>query len=208
MKVAAYARVSTFDKEQNPETQMLAIERYCEAKGWEITIRHVDHASARDVLRRKAWRDLIANAGRRPRQFDAILVFKLDRAFRSPKHMYDTLTALDEANVGFRSVMEDFDTTTAHGRLVIGVLASVAGFERDTNSDRVKAGMARRRKEGMHLGRPAVTTTRGFQNRFASILPGVLDGTKSIGKAARELDISHRTMKRLMEAYAAKEAAE
>ena len=34
MKVALYARVSTSDRDQNPETQLVALREFAEAKGW------------------------------------------------------------------------------------------------------------------------------------------------------------------------------
>ena len=50
-------------------------------------------------------------------KFFVVLVFKLDRAFRSVKHMYDTLGAWEMVGVSFLSVRERFDTSFAPGRL-------------------------------------------------------------------------------------------
>ena len=36
MEVALYARVSTDDKNQEPETQLLQLRDYCHRQGWEI----------------------------------------------------------------------------------------------------------------------------------------------------------------------------
>ena len=52
---------------------------------------YVDTASARDMAHRKAWRDLLDDCAKRKCQ--VVLVFKLDRAFRSVKEMHDTLAA-------------------------------------------------------------------------------------------------------------------
>ena len=35
MKVAIYARVSTSDKDQDPETQLLPLREFVQAQGWE-----------------------------------------------------------------------------------------------------------------------------------------------------------------------------
>lgn len=48
--------------------------------------------------------------------FDAVLVFKLDRAFRSVKHMHDPLAVCESLNVGFLSVQEEFDSTAKESR--------------------------------------------------------------------------------------------
>ena len=88
MKVAVYARVSTSDKEQDPETQLLPLREFAEAPGWEVYRTYVDMAPATDLAHRYAWRELLDGADKR--RFTIVLVFKLDRAFRSVKHMHDT----------------------------------------------------------------------------------------------------------------------
>lgn len=62
MKVALYARVSTTDKDQEPETQLLPLRDFCRAQGWQIVGEFVDRASATDLRGRTAWRDLLAHA--------------------------------------------------------------------------------------------------------------------------------------------------
>ena len=198
MKVAIYARVSTSDKDQDPETQLLAIRQYCAAQGWEITETYVDHASARDLLQRTAWRDLLAAVGKRTRGFDAVVVFKLDRAFRSVKEMHDTLAAWDAAKVGFNSVREHFDTKTALGRLMISILGALAEFELETIRERVIAGMDRAKEQGHRLGRPPLSARKGFVKRFAAIVPSVLQGEISNTEAAERLGISVRSFRRWM----------
>ena len=42
MKVALYARVSTTEREQNPETQLVLLRDFCEAQGWEVYREYVD----------------------------------------------------------------------------------------------------------------------------------------------------------------------
>lgn len=91
MKVALAARVSTSDRDQDPETQLMVLRDYCRAQGWEVYREYVDRAPANDIAHRTAWRDLLDDAARR--KFQVVLVFKLDRAFRSVKHMHDTLAA-------------------------------------------------------------------------------------------------------------------
>ena len=78
MKVAVYARVSTSDKDQDPETQLMALRDYVKSQGWEVYREYVDQAPANDFAHRRAWRDMLDDASRR--RFKVILVFKLDRA--------------------------------------------------------------------------------------------------------------------------------
>ncbi len=137
------------------------------------------------------------------RRFSIVLVFKLDRAFRSVKHMHDTLAAWELVGVSFVSVREQFDTSTAIGRLMLNMLASIAEFELELIRERVKAGMDRARRQGRRIGRPRVADRRGFNRRFGAILERLQAGDLSRRKAARELGIGYATLKRLLDARAA-----
>ena len=206
MRVAIYARVSTVDKDQDPETQLMAVRDYCRAQDWEVSREYVDRVSARDLNRRTAWRQLLDDCAKR--KFQAVVVFKLDRAFRSVKDMHDTLAAWDMVGVSFKSIREQFDTSTAVGRLLLNLLASVAEFELEMIRERVKAGMDRARRQGRRIGRPKVTERRGFNERFGAILERLHAGDLSRCQAAQELGIGYATLKRLLDAQSdEKEAA-
>jgi DNA invertase Pin-like site-specific DNA recombinase len=114
-----------------------------------------------------------------------VLVFKLDRAFRSVKHMHDTLAAWELVGVSFQSLREQFDTSTVLGRLLLNLLASLAEFELELIRERVKAGMDRARRQGKKIGRPKVTDRKGFSRRFGDILERLLKGDISRRQAAR-----------------------
>jgi putative DNA-invertase from lambdoid prophage Rac len=197
MRVAIYARVSTIDKNQDPETQLLPLRDYCKAQGLEIYREYVDTASALDIARRTAWRDLLDDAARR--KFQVVLVFKLDRAFRSVKHMHDTLYTWEAVGVSFKSIREQFDTSTALGRLLMNLLAALAEFELELIRERVKAGMDRAARQGKRIGRPRVTDRRGFETRYKTILERLRAGDISRRRAAKELGIGYATLKRLID---------
>ena len=197
MRVAIYARVST-DKEQNVETQLMPLRDFCIAQGLEVHDEYIDHASANDHVHRTEWRRLLDDAAKR--RFSMVVVFKLDRAFRSVKHMHDTLSAWEMVGVSFKSSREQFDTSTALGRLLLNLLASLAEFELELIRERVKAGMDRARRQGKKIGRPKVMDRRGFKNRFGAILERISAGDISRRKAAKELNIGYATLKRLLDA--------
>ena len=198
MKVALYARVSTSDRDQDPETQLMALRDFVRAQGWAIHREYVDRAPANDVAHRTEWRRLLDDAGKK--RFGVVLVFKLDRAFRSVKHMHDTLAAWETVGVSFQSVRERFDTSTALGRLLLNLLASLAEFELELIRERVKAGMDRARRQGRHIGRPRVTDRRGFRQRYGAVLERIERKDLSRRQAARELGIGYATLKRLLDA--------
>ncbi|HEU0022766.1 MAG TPA: recombinase family protein [Dehalococcoidia bacterium] len=195
--VAVYARVSTSDKNQDPETQLLPLRDFCAAMGWEVFAEYIEHSPANDLLHRVQWRRLLDDAAKR--KFSVVLVFKLDRGFRSVKHLHDTLAAWDLVGVSFQSLREQFDTSTALGRLLLNLLAALAEFELELIRERVKAGMDRARRQGKRIGRPRVTDRRGFSQRFGVVLEGLDAGVLSRSQAARELKIGYATLKRLLD---------
>ncbi len=199
MRDAIYARVSTSDKDQEPETQLMPLRDFCIAQGWEIAAEYVDHAPANDQAHRVRWRDLLDDAAKR--KFSVVLVFKLDRAFRSVKHMHDTLAAWELVGVSFKSLREPFDTSTALGRLLLNLLASLAEFELELIRERVKAGMDRARRQGKRIGRPKVTDRKGFSRRFNEVLVRLNAGDISRRMAAKELNIGYATLKRLLDGH-------
>ena len=159
MKIAIYARVSTRDKDQNPESQLFLLRDHAARMGWEIVHEYVDQASATDMRGRVQWRGLMERV--RLGGIKAVLVTKLDRAFRSAKDTYDGLAYLDSHGVGFVAATQPFDTTTSTGKLLMGVLAVVAEFERDLIVERTNEGLARAR-----AGTPALARMHKAPQRW------------------------------------------
>ena len=90
MKAAIYARVSTSDKEQDPETQLLPLRDFIQAQCWDTFRTYIDVAPANDLAHRHGWRELLEDASKR--KFDLVLVWRMDRAFRS---VLDAATTLE-----------------------------------------------------------------------------------------------------------------
>lgn len=86
--IALYARVSTRDKDQNPETQLLPLRAWAEAQGEPYRV-YVDEASATDLAGRKQWALLVRDAYRGDVQ--RVRVLRLDRAFRDVLHLHAQL---------------------------------------------------------------------------------------------------------------------
>ena len=199
MKIAIYARVSTSDRDQNPETQLMPLHDFVQAQDWQTYHVYVDEASAMDLNGRKAWRDLLDDASKR--RFDLLLVWKMDRAFRSVLDAATTLERLRSWGVGLRSYSEPWlDTTSVFGEALYYITVAYAQLERGILRERVKAGMDRARRQGKRIGRPKVTDRRGFKNRFGAVLERLRSGELSRRKAAKELNIGYATLKRLLDA--------
>lgn len=153
MRVALYARVSTHDKDQRPENQLLVLREWAGHAGHTIVGEWVDTASADDLRGRVQWRALLARL--RQGGVDAVAVTKLDRAYRSVPRTYEGMAYLTQWRTGFVAVQQpDINTTTAAGKLLLGILAVLAEFERDQIRERTRDGMERARAEGKRIGRP------------------------------------------------------
>jgi putative DNA-invertase from lambdoid prophage Rac len=201
MKVVLYARVSTSDKDQNPETQLLPLREFAQAQGWVTFKEYVDYASATDLAHRTQWHQLLDDASKH--RFDLLLVWRMDRAFRSVLDAATTLERLRGWGVGLRSYSEPWlDTTSPFGEALYYITVAYAQLERGILRERVKAGMDRARRQGRKIGRPKVTDRKGFSARFGAILERLLKGDISRRQAAKELGIGYATLKRLLDTYA------
>ena len=204
MRVAVYGRVSTME-DQDPETQMIPLREFVEAQAWQAVGEYVDRAPANDLLHRTAWRQLLDDASKR--KFDLLLVWRMDRAFRSVLDAATTLERLRGWGVGLRSYSEPWlDTTSPFGEALYYITVAYAQLERGILRERVKAGMDRARKQGKHIGRPSVWVRRGFSKRFGAILERLNGGDISRRQAAKELGVGYATLKRLLEEQAEKGA--
>lgn len=196
VRVALYARVSTRDKDQDPELQLAAMREYAAARAWQMA-EYVDTAAAGDLVHRTAWACLLGDVARR--RTDRVLVWKLDRAFRSTLHALSTLRDFEHAGVSFASLTQpELDTSSATGRLVFTILAAVAEMERELIADRVREGMRKAARQGVRIGRPPVTDRPGFDRRWELVRQKLVTGELSQREAARRLRIGTATLRRLV----------
>jgi len=183
-RVAIYARVSTLDKGQDPETQLVALREYATRRGFVLTGEYVDYANGtRD--NRPQYQALLTAA--RQRQVDVVLVWRYDRFARSTQALVNALQEFHSVGVDFISYQERIDTTTPQGELIFTVMASLAQFERALISERVKAGMARAKAQGKRISRAPIA--KALQARIAALYAqGV-----SIHQISKQLGIGYGT---------------
>ena len=175
LRAAIYARVSTLDQE--PENQLAELRQYVEARGW-TAVEYVDRGVSGAKEKRPALDELLGDARRR--RFDVVVCWRLDRLGRNLKHLVTLLDELQALGVAFVSLGEGIDCTTPAGRLQLHILAALAEFERARIAERVRAGLARARREGRRIGRPklelsadAIDAVRGLSVRQAARRLGI-----------------------------------
>lgn len=152
-RIALYARVSTLNN-QNPELQLAELREYAARRDWIVVEEYVDRGVSGSKDSRPALNRLMAHAHRR--NFDAVLVWKIDRWGRSLKHLVVSLADLDALGVAFVSLRDNLDLSTPSGRLMFQLLGAMAEFERALIQERVRAGLAHARAKGIRLGRSRV----------------------------------------------------
>lgn len=140
--IVGYARVST--SEQNISTQIeLLKENGCEKIFTDIS------SGVRED--RMGLSEMLSYL----RKEDIIIVYKIDRIFRSLKNMIDLIEKFNQKGILFKSISEPaFDTTTANGKFIIQIFGAVAEFERSLIGERTKIGLEAARKRKKLLGRP------------------------------------------------------
>ena len=183
-RVAIYARVSTVDKGQDLETQLLALREYAARRGFILVGQYVDYASGRRDDRPQ-YQALLKAA--RTRQIDVVLVWRYDRFARSTQALVNALKEFQHLGVDFISYQENIDTTTPQGELIFTVMASLAQFESALISERVKAGMARAKAQGRRISRAPIA--KKVQAHIAMLYAQ----GRSITHISKQLGISYGT---------------
>jgi DNA invertase Pin-like site-specific DNA recombinase len=152
-RAVLYARVSTLDKNQDPETQLRQLREYATRRDFDVSHELTDYATGRDSDRpglKSLWEIV------RKRETDIVLVWRYDRFARSTHTLVNALNEFHALGVDFISLQEGTDTTTPQGKLVFAIMAGLAEFESSLISERVKAGMERAKAEGKRVNRPPV----------------------------------------------------
>jgi len=183
-RAALYARVSTGEDRQDPETQLRQLREFAHQREFEVAREYVDTGSGRDNDRPE-YQKLMRDARRRA--VDVVLVWRYDRFARSTQALVNALKEFQALGVDFISHQERIDTTTPQGEMVFGFMASLAQFESALISERVKAGMQRAKDKGKHVGRPPIPEDTQEQVRQ------LYEQDVSINQIAKRLDIAYGT---------------
>ena len=181
-----YARVSKADGSQSLDLQLDALTK----AGVLSDQIYTDQASGKTIDRPN-----LANCLKALRAGDTLIVWKLDRLGRSLRDLVNIVNDLADREINFKVLTghgASIDTTTPAGRMVFGIFASLAEFERDLISERVRAGLKAARARGRHGGRkPALTPAK---IRLAQA--AMKNRDTSVPALSKELGISTMTLYR------------
>lgn len=153
-RAAAYIRVSTDDQlELSPDSQLKEIRAFAERNGYAIDdeyIFHDDGISGTSAKRRPAFMEMIATAKKKPKPFDAIIVWKFSRFARSREDSIVFKSMLKKLGISVVSVSEPI-TDDKMSIIVEGLIESMDEYYSANLSEEVKRGMLEKfsRKQAM-----------------------------------------------------------
>lgn len=155
--------------------------------------------------------EIVSGAGKRRPVFEALIaslevgdtlvVWALDRAFRSAIDAVTQAEMLRARGVEFEIVNLRMDTKTAEGFFAYWMMCGCAEFERRILIKRTREGLAAARRKGVRLGRPPKLSARDLEKARRA----VASGSATYASLAREFGMQpwsvSRALKREAEAY-------
>ena len=196
MRVALYARISTQDKGQNPENQLLQLRQFCQQQGWVIAGEYVDQKTGRNSDR-GAFQRLFQHAYEK--RYDLCLFWALDRFSREgATDTLQHLRKLSNYGVQWKSFTEQYiDSAGMFGEVIISLLAVLAKQESVRRSERASAAYAKLKSQGRtdHLGRKRLILDRDKLRAMAA-------GGMSTRNIAAKLKVSHTSIHRILQTKA------
>lgn len=180
MRKIGYLRVSTY--EQRPDRQIDGLRDMCD----DLRIETISACSPHRPVYEAVLDDL--------RPGDMLIIWDLDRAYRSAKDALTELDRLRERGIDFQIANLSIDTTTPAGIFVYTIMSALAEFERRTLAQRTREGVAAARRRGKRIGRPPKlddAQLRRAARRIAS-------GNETIAAIAREHGVAPWTLSRAL----------
>jgi DNA invertase Pin-like site-specific DNA recombinase len=152
--VALYLRVST--KGQSVANQKRELEAVAERSGWKIVAIYEDAgiSGAKGRDKRPGFDRMLRDATRR--QFDVVAAWSVDRLGRSLQDLVTSLSELHALHIDLYLHQQAIDTTTPAGKALFQMMGVFSEFERAIIRERVRAGLARAKANGVKLGRRPV----------------------------------------------------
>jgi DNA invertase Pin-like site-specific DNA recombinase len=150
MTNAIYMRVSKGKGQgQDTASQKPDLDRWAAAQEGECKV-YVDHQTGK-TMDRPGFNRLMAdiNSGK----IKTVAVWRIDRLGRTAKGLTALFEDLVARKINLVSLKDGLDLSTPAGRLMAGLLANVAAYETEVRAERIHAGLAVAKENGVKLGR-------------------------------------------------------
>lgn len=146
--VAIYLRVSS--RSQDLRSQEPDLKGWVSHSANELPVKLYRDTQTGRTMDRPGWKKLEAaiDSGK----VATLVVWRLDRLGRTASGLTALFEKLQTRRVNLVSLKDGIDLSTAAGRLIANVLASVAEYENEVRSERVRAGQDAARAAGKRWG--------------------------------------------------------
>ena len=154
-RAIGYTRVSTGEQATEGHSlyaQRLAIEEFCQARGWELVEIKVDAGISGTKDDRRALKELLQAVEQGI--CDVVIVHAIDRFYRDLQGLLKALNHLRQHDVTFISITENLDFSTPWGKLTLAVLGTLAEIYIDRLRQETRKGKRARATKGLHNGSP------------------------------------------------------
>jgi len=154
-RVAIYIRCSSDEAGKegySPQTQEEKIKDFIKLNNYSLDPKHtyIDIGYSGGVDKRPGFQKFMANA--KNREFDVVIVYRMDRFFRNLRLLLNTVAELREMGIEFKSVTEPFDTSTPTGRAMFANVGVFAEWMREVGLESRNEGMIKAMRAGKWLG--------------------------------------------------------
>ena len=186
-KAVLNGRTSTPD--QHLESQFIQLRSIAAQRGFELSGVYSDFGNLGSRSNRPGINSLLRDAGRG--KFSVILIDAFDRLARSTRNFLDVVDELDSLGIVLISAREAVDTSAPTGRIFVTMLGCIAQIEKSLIRERIKAGMRRRKLEGLPVGRQRLDVNH------AALVHDRLAGM-SLTQVAKRYDVSRASVVRFV----------
>ena len=150
MKAVIYARYSSASQnEQSIDGQLRDCNEYAEKNGYVIIKNYIDREISGQVEERPEFQQMIADSSKG--EFEAVIVYKLDRFSRSMEHSIVYTEKLKKNGVKLISINESI-ADTSEGKLMRAIYSAMAEMYIDDLRQKVKRGNRENRLKGLYTG--------------------------------------------------------
>ena len=154
MDVAIYARVSTAS--QTVENQLIELRDAAKRLGWTVTHEDIDEGISGSKGRsdRPGFDRIFELVDQKA--VGAVMAWSVDRIGRSLQDLVALMKELQRNSVELYCHQQSINTATPAGRMTFSIFGALGEYERSLIIERIHAGIARAKAEGVRFGRPRV----------------------------------------------------
>ena len=176
-----YIRTST--KEQTPAPQIDGLRAQCDRL-------YIEEGVSACSKSRPIYEGLLEDL----QPGDTLVVWDVDRAYRSVIDALTQVRLLDERGIGFEAITETYDIATPEGGFTFTLRAALSEWEREKLRTRTIEGLEAARKRGVKLGRPRKLSDADIVKAKRLLV----EETTTLKKLAKRFKVSPRTLSRAL----------